>query len=248
MVEFALIIPTGVSSLDLILNGGLHTGYLTHAFGEAAAGKTTLALHFVNAACRLDVGTVYVNSEGESPIERLEQITNKKLDAIENLVTILSPKSFSEQGTLIDDLDLYSREGTRLVVVDTLTRLYRAALEDKKTNYAAHRELNTQMGILKGLARERNMAVMVLNQVRGRMDESQGFEPVARNIMEFYEDYSVRLKVGRGIAERIVERLVPEGEPSKSVMYLAMKGFTAKRSTEENSEMESEESLTQEQR
>ena len=234
--------------MDLILNGGLHTGYLTHAFGEAAAGKTTLALHFVNAACRLDVGTVYVNSEGESPIERLEQITNKKLDAIENLVTILSPKSFSEQGTLIDDLDLYSREGTRLVVVDTLTRLYRAALEDKKTNYAAHRELNTQMGILKGLARERNMAVMVLNQVRGRMDESQGFEPVARNIMEFYEDYSVRLKVGRGIAERIVERLVPEGEPSKSVMYLAMKGFTAKRSTEENSEMESEESLTQEQR
>ena len=234
--------------MDLILSGGLHTGYLTHAFGEAAAGKTTLALHFVNAACRLDVGTVYVNSEGESPIERLEQITNKKLDAIENLVTILSPKSFSEQGTLIDDLDLYSREGTRLVVVDTLTRLYRAALEDKKTNYAAHRELNTQMGILKGLAKERNMAVMVLNQVRGRMDESQGFEPVARNIMEFYEDYSVRLKVGRGIAERIVERLVPDGEPSKSVMYLAMKGFTAKRSTEENSEMESEESLTQEQR
>jgi hypothetical protein len=31
-------------------------------------------------------------------------------------------------------------------------------------------------------------------------------------------------------------------------MYLAMKGFTAKRSTEENSEMEPEENLTQEQR
>ncbi len=248
MVKYTLIIPTGVSSLDLILNGGLHTGHLTHAFGEAAAGKTTLALHFVNAACRLDVGTVYVNSEAESPIERLEQITNKKLDEIENLVTILSPKSFSEQGTLIDDLDLYSREGTRLVVIDTLTRLYRAALEDKTINYAAHRELNIQMGILKGLAKERNMAVMVLNQVRGRMDESRGFEPVARNIMEFYEDYSIRLRVGRGRAERIVERLVPEGEPSKSVMYLAMKGFTAKRSTEENSEMEPEENLTQEQR
>jgi len=167
MVKSALIIPTGVSSLDLILNGGIHTGYLTHAFGEAAAGKTTLALHFVNAAYRLDVGTVYVNSEGESPIERLEQITNRKLDEIESLVTILSPKSFSEQGTLIDDLDLYSREGTRLVVVDTLTRLYRAALEDKKINYAAHRELNIQMGVLKGLAKERNIVVMVLNQVRG---------------------------------------------------------------------------------
>jgi RecA/RadA recombinase len=214
MVKSALIIPTGVSSLDLILNGG-----------------------------HLDVGTVFVNSEGASPIERLEQIMNKKLDEIESLVTILSPKSFSEQGTLIDDLDLYSREGTRLVV-----RLYRASLEDKKINYVAHRELNAQMGILKGLAKERDMAVMVLNQVRGRMDEPQGFEPVARNIMEFYEDYSIRLRVGRGRAERIVERLVPEGEPSKSVMYLAMKGFTAERSTEDNSEMEPEENLTQEQR
>ena len=229
-----MILPSGVSSVDLIFKGGLHTGRFTHLFGEAGSGKTTLALQFVFAAYKLGHLSVYVNSDSATPIERLEQVAEKSFDKMESLVTLVAPKTFEEQGTLIDDLELYAREGTRLVVIDTLTRLYRTVLEGRKENYSAHRELNNQSGILKGLAREYDMAVLVLNQVRGKMDSMVGFEPVAKNIMEYWSDYSMRLRSGKTTGERVLDRLHPEGEPSQRRLYITQRGLKAERDNEKS--------------
>ena len=133
-----MILPSGTSTVDRILDGGLSTGRFTHIFGEAGTGKTTVALQFVNTACRLGVRTVFINSESSSPIERLEQITCKCFDEIEDKVRVIAPKSFNEQAGVIDDLELYALENTKLIVIDTLTRLYRIILENRKTTYAAH--------------------------------------------------------------------------------------------------------------
>ena len=222
-----ITVPSGILPLDQVLDGGLHTGAITHVYGEAASGKTTLGLQFVNSACRIGVRTVYVNSESSSPIERLEQITDKEFRQIEDMVRILIPKSFDEQGAIIDDLELYAREGTRLVVVDTLTRLYRAVLEDKATNYAAHRELNRQTGFLKGLARLGDMAVVVLNQVRGVLGDYSAFEPVAKNILDYWADYVVQMHIGQSRAQRVIERIRPEGDRRTAVLYLTRRGFSS---------------------
>jgi RecA/RadA recombinase len=221
-----LILPSGVNSLDRLLNGGLLTGLITHVYGEAGAGKTTFALQFVRAACRLGVRTTYMNTEGSSPIERLEQISEKDFSEIEDLVRIIMPKSFEEQGAIIDDLELYARENTRLLVIDTLTRLYRVVLEDRKTTYVAHRELNRQAGFLKGLANTKDIAVVVLNQVRGRVNGSTDFEPVAKNIMDYWSDYVVRIRTKRGMGERLIERIRPEIDLSNAVLYLTNNGFS----------------------
>ncbi len=231
-VRLNLILPSGVSLLDRILNGGLHTGLFTHVYGEAAAGKTTLALQFVAHAYRLNIGTIYVNSENTSPVRRLEQITMRSYSEIEDMVKILAPKGFSEQGALIDDLELYLRENTKLVIIDTLTRYYRLELEDKKTNYANHRELNRQAGVLKGLARNHEVAVLVLNQVRSRLKGTEDFEPVARNILEYWSDYTVKMRVARGTGERIIRRVEPEGEFSDGRLYLIDRGFSTERPDE----------------
>ncbi len=227
-----LILPSGVSLLDRILNGGLNTGLFTHVYGDAAAGKTTFALQFVANALRLDVGTIYVNSESTSPVTRLEQMTEMPFGDIENMVKVLAPKGFNEQGALIDDLELYLRENTKLVVIDTLTRYYRVELEDKKTNYAKHRELNRQTGVLKGLARNHEVAVLVLNQVRSQLKGVQDFEPVAKNILEYWADYTIKLRVTRGVGERIIKRITPEGEFSDGRLYLIESGFSSDRPNE----------------
>ncbi len=208
------------------MNGGLNTGLFTHVYGEAAAGKTTLGLQFVRTMCRQEWGTIYINSEATSPVERLEQITGKSFDNLNSLVKIFLPKGFSEQGALIDDLDLYIREDTRLVVVDTLTKHYRLALEDKKTNYANHRELNRQAGVLKGLATQRNMAVLILNQVTSRPRSSEDFEPVAGNILDYWSDYVIKMNVGKTPGERIMRRILPEGGKSEGRLFLTKAGFS----------------------
>ena len=236
-----MILPSGVSAIDRLLNGGLSTGLLTHIFGEAAGGKTTIALQFLKAACRLGVHTVYINSEGSSPIERLEQIVGKEFNAINDMVTIIVPKTFKEQGTVIDDIELYARKGTRLVIIDTLTRLYRSVLEDKKTNYSAHRELNRQIGVLKGLAKHQNIGVFVLNQVRASMDSSNDIEPVAKNIMDYWSDYVLKLRLKQRVKERILERIVPEGDYSDCILYMTQKGLvTEKEEKVKNGQIQSE--------
>jgi len=214
------------------MNGGLNTGIFTHVYGEAAAGKTTFGLQYVRAMYRQGLGTIYINSETTSPIERLEQITGKPFSDLETLVKIFVPKGFSEQGVLIDDLNLYIRERTRLVVIDTPTKHYRLALEDKKTNYANHRELNRQAGVLKGLARHNDIAVIVLNQVTSRLKGLDDFEPVAGNILDYWSDYVIKVNIGKSPGERLLRRLVPEGDVSEGRLFFIDSGFSADRTIE----------------
>ena len=214
------------------MNGGLNTGIFTHVYGEAAAGKTTFGLQFVRAMCRQGIGTIYINSETTSPIERLEQMTGKQFNDLENIVKIFLPKGFSEQGVLVDDLELYIRDDMRLIVIDTLTKHYRLALEDKKTNYANHRELNRQAGVLKGLAMQRDVAVLVLNQVTSKMKGLNDFEPVAGNILDYWSDYVIKMNVGKSPGERLLRRIVPEGDRSEGRLFLTEEGFSVERTLE----------------
>lgn len=223
-----MILPSGLSLLDRIMDGGLNTGVFTHVYGEAAAGKTTLALKFVGELCKQEYGTIYINSENTSPIERLQQVTGRMFGEVEAFVKIFTPRGFLEQGVLFEDLELYIRGNTKLVVIDTLTKHYRLALEDKKTNYSNHRELNRQTGILKGLAQNHDIAVLVLNQVTARMHGLNDFEPVAGNILDYWSDYVIKMRVGRTQGERILRRLAPEDENLEGELFLATEGFSMK--------------------
>ena len=227
-----LILPSGISKLDRLLGRGISTGLITHVFGRAGVGKTTFALSFVKSALNLGSRIVYINSETSSPIERLEQIMSEKYDKFANQITLLLPKNFEEQNTIIEDLELIVKDDTRLVVVDTLTRLYRTVLDDKKTNYVVHRELNRQMGFLKGLAEQKDIGVIVLNQVRAKMDEPEGIEPVASSIMDYWSNYVVRLRAKQELGVRLIELLEPKGEPSNVVLYLTSNGFATERPQE----------------
>jgi RecA/RadA recombinase len=221
-----MILPSGIAPLDRLLNGGLHTGLITHCYGEAGSGKSTLALQYVKSAHRIGICTAYVNSESTSPIERLEQIIGQKFSEIGGFVRIIVPKNFNEQGAIVDDLELYAQENTKLVIVDTFTRLYRVVLDDLETTYAAHRELNRQAGFLKGLAKQKDMAILVLNQVRASIDGPDDFEPVAKNILDYWSDYVLRIKIHKASNERILERLRPEGKSLRTILYLTETGFS----------------------
>jgi RecA/RadA recombinase len=223
-----LILPSGLSLLDRILNGGLKTGVVTHIYGEAGAGKTTLALKFIGELCKQEYGTIYINSENTSPVERVQQITGREYKEIESLFKILVPKGFSEQGVLLEDLELYIRNNTKLVVIDTLTKYYRLAVEDKKTNYSNHRELNRQTGLLKGLARNHDIAVLILNQVTARLQGTNDFEPVAGNILDYWSDYVIKMRIGRTQGSRVLKRFIPEGENVEGELYLTNDGFSMK--------------------
>ena len=134
---------------------------------------------------------------------------------------------------LIENLDLYARKETRLIIVDTLTRLYRVVLEDRKATYAAHRELNRQTGLLKGLAKQRDIAILCLNQVRSKMQSAGDIEPVAGNILDYWSDYVIKIRSRQEKGGRLLKRFIPEGELSEVVLYLTQSGFSVEQDTHE---------------
>jgi hypothetical protein len=86
--------------------------------------------------------------------------------------------------------------------------------------------------LLKGLARQHDIAVIVLNQVRAKMGKQGGIEPVATSILDYWADYVIRMAAKRETGARLIERVAPEGEPSSIVVYLSTEGFSTKEAKE----------------
>ena len=75
-------VPTGVTGLDKLLNGGLLRGRSTFLIGQTGSGKTTLAMQFVMEGIRVDDPCLYVSFE-ENPTQLDLQLEAYGLDGRE---------------------------------------------------------------------------------------------------------------------------------------------------------------------
>ncbi len=171
-------LKTGVESLDTILGGGFSRGVLTQVYGPYATGKTTLAIQ----TGLLSGGYVaYVDTEGGFSPERLIEIArNRGIEgnAIKRFI-VFNPESFMEQLRIIGNLKRVVNEKFSLVVVDSITALYRT--EEKR---GLSTILARQLQNLLWIARRRNVAVMVINQVH--FDSRTGrTKPVAEYVLGY---------------------------------------------------------------
>lgn len=78
-------LPTGLPQYDKILGGGIPFGRITEVFGLKASGKSTFALSLSKVASDLGVITIWIDVEGTSDMNRLEQlgIDSSKVFAIQ---------------------------------------------------------------------------------------------------------------------------------------------------------------------
>ena len=107
----------------------------------------------------------------------------------------MRPTTFQEQIITIDHLDEYITKKFGLIVVDTITSLYRTELGSSKQTFALNRELNRQVAILAQIARAHKIAALIISQVRSIFVEGQvGVEPVATRVLKFWSDVVLNLK------------------------------------------------------
>jgi len=190
------MIPTGCGSLDKLLNGGLYSSEVTLVYGEAETGKTSLAIQCAVNATRLGFKVIFIDSDGTFSPRRLAQIASHDLNEVAPKITLVKPTTFEEQGLAIDRLDQYLTPQVGLVVVDTVTSLYRAELsEPKEKAFKLNRELGGQLASLAQIAKTRKVATLITSQVRNVFLE--GFvtvEPVATRVLRFWSDTVLNLK------------------------------------------------------
>jgi len=190
------VVPTGCGALDKLLGGGLSANDISLVYGEAETGKTCLGIQCAVNAARLGCKTIFVDSDGTFSPRRLSQIAHHDLGEVSPLITLVKPSTFQEQALVIDRLDEYLTPTVGLVVVDTVTSLYRTEMgEEKETTFELNRELGRQLACLAQVAKTRKVATLVTSQVRNVFME--GFveiEPVATRVLCFWSDAVLNLK------------------------------------------------------
>ena len=108
---------------------------------------------------------------------------------------IMRPTTFQEQTDAIDHLEKIITNKFGLIVVDTVTSLYRVEFDDTEEVYATNRELNRQLAVLTELAKTREVAVLVVSQVRGVLSgNSIEMRPVATRVLNYWSEVVLDMK------------------------------------------------------
>lgn len=188
-------VPTGCMFLDRLLGGGLPVNDITLIYGEAETGKSTLAMQCAVGSARMGYKTLLVDSDGTFSPKRLSQMADYDFGEVSPLIVLVRPANFQEQAFTLDHLEEYVTSRVGLVVVDTITSLYRAEFGTRKETFALNRELNRQMASLTQITKTHGVATLITSQVRSILDEGQmGVEPVATRVLTHWSDIVIHLE------------------------------------------------------
>ena len=211
------VLPTGCGALDKLLEGGLHPASVTLVYGEAETGKTSLAIQCAVNATRLGCKVIFIDSDASFTPRRLAQIASHDLNEVAPMITLVQPTTFQEQEIAIDRLDQYLTPHAGLVVVDTITSLYRAEFEKPKDKmFKMNRELGRQLAILAQTAKTRKIAALITSQVRNAfLEGSVVIEPVGTRVLKFWSDRVLSLKPAdhRSTIKAVLEKRAQRSGP-----------------------------------
>ena len=122
-------VSTGIADLDAMLKGGVYRGSTVLVSGTAGSGKSSVAAHFVNAACERGERTVVFAYE-ESPAQIVRNMKSiginlqKWIDAGLLQCIASRPTTFGLEMHLATIHKLMTRHKPRLVVIDPITNFF----------------------------------------------------------------------------------------------------------------------------
>lgn len=215
-------VKTGCVSLDKLLGGGFPKQSVSLIYGEAETGKTSLAVQCAVTCARRSIKSLFIDADGTFSYERLSQIAEYDYKKISPFLIIMRPTTFQEQSQSLDCLEKIITNKYELIVVDTVTSLYRTEQDNIEKTYAANRELNRQMAVLKQIAKTRNVTVLVISQVRSvPSGDSVKIKPVATRVLNYWSD--VVLDMRQSGQTRVI-RVLREKHPTiKGTGYIHVK-------------------------
>ena len=189
-------IQTGCECLDNYLDGGISPGSITLIYGEPETGKTTLLMQCAINCALKNRKTLFIDCDNTFSSLRLSQIASENSKKVADLILLLKPVDFKEQTTVIDNLSKYIVKNFGLIIIDTLTSLYRAKIgSSSKQIFSLNRELNRQLAILAQNTKIHNLPIIITSQVRSVFDESfVSVEPVATRVLKFWAETIIVMK------------------------------------------------------
>lgn len=219
------LLKSGSPALDDEMDGGLKVNEIIQIYGPSGVGKTTLALQFAVSTVLQGHNVIFFDAEKKFPILRLRQMSSDNFNQVSSKISILSPSTLKEQGGLISRLEEIVTGKTRLLVFDTIVSLYRTAMGESEDNIQLNRILNRHLGVLASFVKTHPVSVILINQVRGDLEDPIGFVPVANSIISYWSSRNIRISKAESMGYR--ELMFEKGstKPKILVMKLGASGF-----------------------
>ncbi len=220
-------ISTGSKDLDELIGGGVETDAITEVYGRFASGKSQLGFQLaVNAQLPrkeggLEGAVLFLDTEGTFRPERIATIAKKAgLDpetALDNILVVRAMSS-DQQMLAAERADkLIQEKNIRLIIVDSLTSLFRAEFLGRGALNERQQKLNSHIHRLAVLANKYNIAVYVTNQVMDNPGMMFGdpTTPIGGNVLAHAATtmlYLRKSKEDKRIVRLVDSPNMPEGE------------------------------------
>jgi DNA repair protein RadB len=201
-------LSTGIGGLDRLLKGGFALRSINLVYGEASTGKTVLSMQSALEAAARGLKVFFVDSDLSFSVQRLESLGRGK-ELAENIV-VFQPEDFREQIRITESLEVLLSKTPALLVVDSVTGLYRADLEKPGTVFVNNRELNRQLAYLSDLASRLELTILLTGQVHSQPSRgSWHIAPVATRSLRHWSSTILRLRQTprRDVRECFLEKI-----------------------------------------
>jgi len=216
-------IPSGSKILDRMLEGGYDSDTITTVYGPAGSGKTVLCILCAINLARQNKKIIYVDTEGSFSLERLKQIALDYKNVL-NHVVFLKPTSFEEQKKCFEKLKNIINDKIGLVIVDTIAMLYRAELGKSEEIYEVNRELGKQIAYLNGIARKKNIPVLIANQVYANFEDKDKINIVGGDLLRYGSKCLIELQITPAGNRRAILKKHRSIPPEKEITFKIVEG------------------------
>lgn len=193
-------IPSGLPSIDYILDGGLPKGRIIELFGPYSSGKSTLALTFLAKAQKIEgKKVVYIDVEHSFDPKYAENI------GIDMKHLLLSQPDSGEQVLKIVEA-LCSSDGVSMIVVDSVASMTTIAANEKAIDGSANigtlaRLLSQHLPRVARAAYNSGTIIVFINQVRMMIGQMYGNPETTPGGKALPHNASVRIDVRAKKAE-----------------------------------------------
>ena len=203
-------ISTGAEFLDKFLEGGYENDVVTTIYGPSGSGKTNLCLVAAVKIVENGKKVLFLDTEGGIAVERIKQISNEE---ILDKIIFFHLVNFEEQKETFERLKELVNDHIGLIVVDSISMLYRLELGKSEEVYDVNASLGQQLAYLVEIARRKKIPVLITNQVYSDFDNRDKVKMVGGDLLKYGSKCLIELVKFSGSRGLILRkhRSLPEG-------------------------------------
>ena len=182
MVKFIIIAFT-TFLIAYFVGVSMKKGIVTSIYGPGGSGKTNICMLALIRMAGSGKKIIYIDTESSFSVERLQQVTRYYEKVLQKTI-FFQPQSFVEQDKVFKDLPEIITKKIGLVIVDTISMLYRLEMSQSEDFQNTNAALTRQIATLIKCARENRLPVLVTNQVYADFNHKDSVQMVGGDILK----------------------------------------------------------------